>query len=127
MAPASPHYTETRQRRERETEMGAVRRLAILAEGTLDFHHGKTATSLLRFRPRDVVAVVDSKNAGSTTGAVLNLAGDTPILATVEDSFPLKPTALVIGIAPRGGGLPTEWRRQILAAISAGMDVISGL
>ncbi|PZS00518.1 MAG: DUF1611 domain-containing protein [Chloroflexi bacterium] len=30
-------------------------------------------------------------------------------------------------MAPRGGALPLEWRRQILAAIENGLDVISGL
>jgi uncharacterized NAD-dependent epimerase/dehydratase family protein len=103
------------------------RRLLILAEGTLDFHHGKTATSLLRYRPEEVVAVVDSEHAERTTDQVLGLAGETPIVARVEDAFALEPTALLIGIAPRGGALPENWRRQIVACIAHGMDVISGL
>jgi len=104
-----------------------TRRLLILAEGTLDFHHGKTATSLLRYRPEEVVAVVDSEHAGQTTDEVLGLAGETPIVARVDDVFALEPTALLIGIAPRGGALPDSWRRQILTCIAHGMDIISGL
>src|SRR5579872_6093866 len=127
MAPASPHYTETRQRRERETEMGAVRRLAILAEGTLDFHHGKTATSLLRYRPEEVVAVIDRDHAGQTTQAALGLGGDIPIYADVADALHLRPSELIIGIAPRGGGLPDSWRPQLLRSIEEGMDIVSGL
>jgi uncharacterized NAD-dependent epimerase/dehydratase family protein len=105
----------------------AGRRLAILAEGMLDFHHGKTATSLLRYRPQEVVAVIDGDHAGQTTGTVLGLAGDTPIVDEIESALPCNPTALLLGIAPRGGGLPPEWRRQILVAIAAGLDVVSGL
>lgn len=103
------------------------RRLAILAEDTLDFHHGKTATSILRYRPGEVVAVIDSTRAGSTTGEVVGLAGDTPIVADVTDTFAFQPNALLLGTAPRGGALPPEWRSQIMAAIEAGLDVISGL
>ncbi|MBV9282343.1 MAG: DUF1611 domain-containing protein, partial [Chloroflexi bacterium] len=103
------------------------RRLAILAEGTLDFHHGKTAVSILRYRPGDVVAVIDSEHAGQTTGRVLGLAGDVPILASVDEALDYRPDSLLIGIAPRGGSLPPAWRRQILAAISGGLEVVSGL
>lgn len=107
------------------TEQG--RRLAILAEGTLDFHHGKTAVSLLRYRPEEVVAVVDSEHAGSTTGQTLGIGGDIPIVSHIAEAMERRPTALLIGIAPRGGGLPAEWRSQILFAIEHGLDVISGL
>jgi uncharacterized NAD-dependent epimerase/dehydratase family protein len=34
---------------------------------------------------------------------------------------------LVIGIAPPGGQLPSEWRRVIIEALEAGLDVASGL
>lgn len=103
------------------------RRLAVLAEGTLDFHHGKTAISLLRYRPQDIVAVIDRATAGRTAGDLLGLGGEIPIVGTVEETFSMAPEALVIGIAPFGGGLPSAWRQQILAAIGHGMDIISGL
>jgi len=103
------------------------RRLLILAEGTLDFHHGKTATSLLRYRSHEVVAVVDSEHAGQSTDEALGVGGEIPIVARVDDAFALEPTALLIGIAPRGGALPDSWRRQIVTCIANGMDVISGL
>lgn len=104
-----------------------IRRLAILAEGTLDFHHGKTATSILRYRPQDVVAVIDSTRAGITTGQAVGLAGDTPIVSDISEALAFKPNALLLGTAPRGGGLPPDWRREILVAIGHGLDVISGL
>ncbi len=103
------------------------RRLALLAEGYLDFHHGKTAVSLLRYRPADVVAVIDSTHAGSSLRDVLGLDVDVPIVASFQDSLQYSPNAVLIGIAPRGGGLPPEWRPQLLAAIERGLDIISGL
>jgi uncharacterized NAD-dependent epimerase/dehydratase family protein len=104
-----------------------ARRLAILAEGTLDFHHGKTAVSLLRYRAQEVVAVIDSQHAGSTTKQVLGIGGEVPIVGDIAEAMERQPSALLIGIAPRGGGLPPEWRRQILFAIRHGLDIISGL
>jgi len=38
-----------------------------------------------------------------------------------------KPTQLLIGIAPVGGRLPQAWRKIILQAIAAGLDVVNGL
>ena len=107
--------------------MNETRRLAILADGMLDFHHGKTATSIIRYRPDEVVAVIDSDHAGTTTEVVLGLVGDIPIVESIEEAFRFGPNALLIGIAPRGGGLPEAWRRQIVDAIEHGLDVISGL
>ncbi|MGI8967936.1 MAG: DUF1611 domain-containing protein [Chloroflexota bacterium] len=103
------------------------RRIAILAEATLDFHHGKTAISLLRYVPHEVVAVIDSTTAGTTTGEALGVGGDVPIVCDIGQALAFQPTELLIGIAPRGGGLPASWRVQILAAIDAGLDVVSGL
>jgi uncharacterized NAD-dependent epimerase/dehydratase family protein len=104
-----------------------LRRVAILADGTLDFHHGKTAISLLRYRPQDVVAVIDREHAGATTEAVLGLGGQIPIVPDVARALAFGPTVLLIGIAPRGGGLPSGWRRQILVAVAHRLDVVSGL
>ena len=103
------------------------RRIVILAEATLDFHHGKTATSLLRYRPKDIVAVIDSQHAGETTEAVLGLAGETPIVRDMEEALEFRPTELLIGVAPTGGALPDEWRGQILNAIRHGVHIVSGL
>ncbi len=103
------------------------RRLAVLAEGQLDFHHGKTAVSILRYKPEEVVAVIDGEHAGETVRNVLGFDVDVPIVASVEDTFQWSPTAVLIGIAPRGGGLPAEWRPQLLQALAHGLDIISGL
>ncbi|GAC1401913.1 MAG: DUF1611 domain-containing protein [Chloroflexota bacterium] len=104
-----------------------TRRIVILAEATLDFHHGKTAVSLLRYRADEVVAVIDSKHAGCTAEQVLGCGDGIPICQNFETTLQYRPTELVIGIAPKGGTLPLQWRTQILQAIRHGVDIVSGL
>ncbi len=45
----------------------------------------------------------------------------------IREALSYQPDTLLIGIAPRGGNLPPEWRWQLLAAIDAGLNIISGL
>lgn len=104
-----------------------ARRLVILADGSLDFHHGKTAVSLLRYRASEVVAVIDHAHAGQTVKQVLGIDADVPIVASMHDTFQWSPTAVLIGIAPRGGGMPAAWRPDLIEALEHGLDVISGL
>jgi len=106
----------------------ARRRLAILAEGQFGFHHGKTAVGVIRYGPDEVVAVIDSTQAGGNVASILP-GRDIPIVATLDDALALEPPpdTLLIGIAPTGGRLPDSWRATILAAIRHGLDVHSGL
>ena len=47
--------------------MSHPRRLLILAEGfSNDPHYGKTARGVLRYRPEEVVAILDSDRAGES-------------------------------------------------------------
>jgi uncharacterized NAD-dependent epimerase/dehydratase family protein len=105
-----------------------LRRLVILAEGQFGAHSAKTAYGVIRYGRDDVVAVLDSTRAGQNVAALLP-GHDIPILATLAETLtrPNPPDALLIGIAPTGGRLPESWRSTILAAIDAGLDVLSGL
>ena len=105
-----------------------LRRLVILAEGQFAPHSAKTAYGVIRYGRDDVVAVLDSSRAGQNVAAYLP-GRDIPIVATLDEALaqPMRPDALLIGIAPTGGRLPDEWRATILAAIDAGLDVLSGL
>jgi uncharacterized NAD-dependent epimerase/dehydratase family protein len=102
-------------------------RFLILAEGELGTFSAKTAVSVMRYRPADVVAVLDSRHAGRTARELLDVPCDAPVVATLAEALPLRPTALLIGIAPAGGQLPEAWRSIIRAAVEAGLDVVSGL
>ena len=104
------------------------RRYLILAEGGFGEHDAKTATGVLRYSPAETVAVIDSTRAGTTAGEhIPGLRSSVPLVASVEDGLKLSPTTLLIGIAPAGGKLPSDWHAAILTAIRAGLDVESGL
>ena len=105
-----------------------LHRLVILTEGQFGDHHAKTAYGVIRYGRDDVIAVLDSTKAGRNVSEFLP-GHDIPIVATLDAALALspRPDALLIGIAPTGGKLPAEWRATILAAIAAGLDVLSGL
>lgn len=108
-----------------------MRRIAILADGHLNYQDAKTAVGLLRYGQDTVVCAIDREHAGTDVAAALNspdgLGTGVPIVADVGSALARTPDTLLIGIAPAGGRLPDAWRAQILAAIAAGLDVVSGL
>ena len=105
-----------------------MRRLLILTEGNFGPHHGKTAMGVIRYGTDPIAAVLDSSIAGRNVSEWLP-DKDIPAVATLDQALALSepPNTLLIGIAPTGGKLPDSWRRTILAAIDAGLDVHSGL
>lgn len=104
-----------------------TQRILILADGELGVFSAKTATSLLRYRPAEIVGVLDRNHAGRTTREVLGVSAAVPIVGTLAEGLSLEPDTLVIGIAPQGGQLPEAWRPILRGAIEAGLTVISGL
>jgi uncharacterized NAD-dependent epimerase/dehydratase family protein len=103
-------------------------RLAIFAEGLFESHSGKTAHGVIRYGNRDVVAVVDSTNAGRTAVEVEPFCvRDVPVVASVAEAIERGATTLLIGVAPTGGRLDPAWRPALLEAIEAGLDLEAGL
>jgi uncharacterized NAD-dependent epimerase/dehydratase family protein len=97
------------------------RRLLILAEGRSgDPHYGKTARGVIRYRPEDVVAVLDSRSDGSEHEGF-------PLVRSVDEALAYEPTAALVGVATAGGRFPPEWRELIAACIRAGLDIENGL
>lgn len=101
------------------------RKIAVLTEGHTNPHTAKTASSMVRYRPDQVLGLLDRTIAGKSTQEVLGVGGTTPIVESL-DELPGANT-LLIGIAPPGGKIPSSWRPVILDAISRKMDVVSGL
>lgn len=100
------------------------RRIVVLTEGYTNPRTAKTAANLIRYRPEEVLAVLDATQAGKRSGELLQV-GDVPIVASLDEA-PATDT-LLIGIAPPGGRIPEPWRKIILEAIARGMNIVSGL
>ena len=105
--------------------MPTPRRMIILTDGYRDPHTAKTAICVIRYRPEEVVAVLDRQGAGRTAGDWLGVGGRIPVVAALADAP--EANALLIGIAPPGGKIPPHWRPILLEAIHRRMTVISGL
>ncbi|HLJ82346.1 MAG TPA: DUF1611 domain-containing protein, partial [Ktedonobacterales bacterium] len=107
------------------------RRVAILAEGRFNWQDAKTAVGILRYSSDDVVAVIDSTRAAQDAAVALGDANGpgrgVPIVANVAEALTHNPDTLVIGIAPIGGRLPEAWRGEVMAALAAGLNLVSGL
>jgi uncharacterized NAD-dependent epimerase/dehydratase family protein len=101
------------------------RRVVILTEGHTNPVTAKTAACLLRYRGDEVVALLDSTQAGRTAEELLQAGGATPVVSRLDEARGAN--SLLLGIAPPGGRVPPTWRAIILEAIRRGMTVISGL
>src|SRR5262245_12545033 len=101
------------------------RRMLILTEGHTNPHTAKTASCLIRYCRDEVVALLDSTQAGKTTNELLGVGGDLRVIASLDEAPDAK--TLLLGIAPPGGRIPQPWRKVILAAIARGMNVVAGL
>lgn len=101
------------------------RKMVLMTSGHSRPGTAKTAVNLIRYRPEEVLAVLDPDHAGKTTEEVLGLGGGLPVVAALSECP--EADTLVIGIAPSGGKLPLEMRVPVLEALERGMTVLSGL
>ena len=107
----------------------------VYCEGAFTTTQGKTAHGLVRRTERyKVVSVIDSHHSGKDAGTVLDgkMCG-IPIYASVESAFleaamsGTTASHLVIGLAPDGGRLSPQARKDVKRAIRLGLHVVSGL
>lgn len=106
-----------------------MRKIAILAEGSFGWHYGKTATGVIRYSQDTTLAVIDSTQAGQDVAQALHgpVGAGIPVVKDINEALRYQPDTLLIGIAPRGGQLPEAWRWQLLTAMAAGLNIVSGL
>lgn len=102
-------------------------RFLIIADGQFHPLTSKTANSCIRYLPERIVAVLDRSQAGRTAQDVLGFGGGIPVVGDFERGLALGATAVLVGIAPRGGRLPDEWRGWLRTAIERGLEIWSGL
>ena len=81
-----------------------ARKMIIITDGHIDALRAKTAFCTVRYRPEDVVALLDRSKAGKTCDQVWGVGGDIPFVNALDQA----PAAnsLLIGIAPPGGKIP---------------------
>jgi uncharacterized NAD-dependent epimerase/dehydratase family protein len=85
----------------------------------------KTAVGVLRYGDHDVVAVLDRETAGDRVRDHVDNVQDAPIVASMAEAPDAD--ALIVGIAPIGGGFEESWRADVTSALERGCDVVSGL
>lgn len=108
----------------------------ILTEGCFGVLKSKTAVGLLRYGKNKIAGILDSEHAGKTTRTFekeyntrlsSKLNPEVPFFASLEEGMQAGANTLVVGVAPRGGGLPDSWVMIIEKALQNGMHIISGL
>jgi uncharacterized NAD-dependent epimerase/dehydratase family protein len=74
----------------------------------------------MRYRPEQVVAILDSTRAGAEQDGF-------PVVATVPEAMRYSPNVALVGVATAGGRFPPAWRALLEDAIEAGLDIENGL
>lgn len=105
------------------------RTIVHLTEGRLGPGTSKTTRGVIAYSPHDSVGIIDSTHVGKTAQQVLGTGGDIPVKAGLTEflAHDTRPDTLVVGVSPVGGELPPEFRRHIIDALEAGIDVWSGM
>ena len=101
--------------------------VAIYMEGFLHSDYGKMGLGVIRYLENPIVGVIDSENAGSNINIQHNIERDIPIYADLEQVIDRGAEVLILGIAPSGGKIPSDWFPLIDRAVEKGMSIINGL
>ena len=107
----------------------------VYCEGAYNTPYGKTAHGLVRFTNRyRVLSVIDSRYKDQDAGHVLDgIVGGIPLVESLEKAIDharergLRATHFVVGLAPDGGRLAEEARREVARALESGLNIDCGL
>jgi len=107
----------------------------VYCQGAFATTNGKTAHGLVRRSGRyRVLSVIDSTHAGNDAGTVLDgRPAGIPVEPDLEGAYRravaegLRPTHMVVGLAPDGGRLSREARGDVFKAVELGLNVDCGL
>jgi len=103
------------------------KKIVVLCHGAFNYIKNKTGNMLIRYRTDEVVAILDKTKVGITSEDELGYGGRIPVLENFEATADLSPDTLVIGNASQGGFISDEYRTEVLNAIEAGCDIVSGM
>jgi len=104
--------------------MKKFKKLALLVEGAKDIFHAKTASLLLRYRPNDIAALIDSTHTNSSPN-VFSSSG-VPVVKSIKDCLNKVDGLLICLVLPEGK-VPKTWLDEVTTAIKNGVDVINPL
>ncbi len=115
--------------------MGRDGNALVYCEGSFSTTYGKTAHGLVRRTRRyRVLSVIDSECSGRDAGELLDgRARGIPIHQSLRTALQaaeaegIAASHFVIGLAPDGGRLDAKTRKAVLEAVTAGLNVDSGL
>jgi len=104
----------------------------VLTAGLLAESKAKTAHGLLRGSSRfPLVGVIDEVHAGKDASDVVSdVPAGVPVYATLSEALnqsQSKPKFLIVGIATKGGVLPSDLRNVVHEALLAGLSIVNGL
>lgn len=104
----------------------------IYCEGHFAGLDGKTAHGLVRFcEAFEIRAVIDRELAGIDAGLLLDgLCNGIPIVADLQEALALpgpRVSTMIYGMAPADGLFSSNDRNALLAAIEAGLNLVSGM
>ncbi|WP_216900598.1 DUF1611 domain-containing protein [Synechococcus sp. CCY 9618] len=104
----------------------------VYCEGQFASADGKTAHGLVRHSADyQILAVIDSQAAGHDAGELLDgQCSGIPIVADLAAAFRLggpAPRTLIYGMAPANGLYSPSDRQVLLAAMAAGLSLVSGM
>ena len=92
----------------------STKRFAILCHDAFNYIKNKTGNMLIRYRPDEVVAVIDREKIGSTSEEEVGVGGNTPVVGDFNATLHLEPDTLVIGNATQGGFITDEYKAEII-------------
>ena len=107
--------------------MTGTPRVAILADGLFTRATAKTAIGVLRYATYQIVAVIDSTQAGTDAAEHVGVGRGVPVVATVDEAIARGANVLLIGTAAAGGRIPDAYRPFLSRALERGMSVWNGL
>jgi D-glutamate N-acetyltransferase len=106
---------------------GPWKKMLVMTEGLMGRYDSKAAAGVVRYCRDEVVGLLDSQHAGEDIEGVLGCGAGLPVVADVASAMPLGPGCLVIGVAPVGGAMAGGWRKHLVDALEAGLDLVAGL
>lgn len=102
-------------------------KIAIYMEGAIGDPSGKMGYGVLRYSRHHLACVVNSSHAGEVMEAHLSPTKSVPVVASLADALALGANVFLLGVAPWGGAIPSDWWPVISEAVAAGMSVVNGL